>query len=107
MFEVRATSGDTHLGGEDFDQRLMDYFIAQFKRKSNIDVSQDKRAIQRLRKACEAAKRTLSTGTSASVDIEALSGGVDFSSSISRAKFEEVRHTSASSVKAFSTQRCF
>jgi molecular chaperone DnaK (HSP70) len=90
VFEVRATSGDTHLGGEDFDQRLMDYFIAQFKRKSGIDIKGDKRAIQRLRKQCEQAKRTLSTSTSATVDLEALSGGIDFTSQISRAKFEEL-----------------
>jgi len=88
VFEVVATSGNTHLGGEDFDQRLMDYFIAQFKRQSNIDISKDKRALQRLRKQCENAKRTLSSQTSATVDCEALSNGVDFSSTITRAKFE-------------------
>ncbi|GMI62432.1 hypothetical protein ScalyP_jg3529 [Parmales sp. scaly parma] len=92
VFEVRATSGDTHLGGEDFDQRLMDYFISQFKRKSGIDIVEmgDKRAIQRLRKACEGAKRTLSNQNSATIDCEALSNGVDFSGTISRAKFEEL-----------------
>ena len=90
VFEVQATSGNTHLGGEDFDQRMMDFFIKQFKRKSNIDISNDKRALQRLRKQCENAKRTLSTQTSATVDCEALSNGVDFSSTISRAKFEEL-----------------
>ena len=61
VFEVLATAGDTHLGGQDFDQRLMGYFMAQFKRQSGIDVSGDKRAVQRLRKQCENAKRTLST----------------------------------------------
>ncbi|GMI41968.1 hypothetical protein TrCOL_g13763 [Triparma columacea] len=90
VFEVRATSGDTHLGGEDFDQRMMDYFIAQFKRKSGIDIKGDKRAIQRLRKQCENAKRTLSTQTTATVDCEALANGEDFSCTISRAKFEEL-----------------
>jgi len=90
VFEVKATSGNTHLGGEDFDQRMMDYFISQFKRKEGVDISGDKRAIQRLRKQCENAKRTLSTQTSATVYCEALSGGVDFSASISRAKFEEL-----------------
>ncbi|GMI24584.1 hypothetical protein TeGR_g2858, partial [Tetraparma gracilis] len=90
VFEVRATSGDTHLGGEDFDQRLMDHFISIFKKKSGVDVSADKRAIQRLRKACENAKRTLSSQPSAKVDVEALSGSEDFSTSISRAKFEEI-----------------
>ena len=90
VFEVRATSGNTHLGGQDFDHRLMDYFMKQFKRKSQIDISKDSRALQRLRKQCENAKRTLSTQTSATIDCEALSGGVDFSSTISRAKFEEL-----------------
>jgi endoplasmic reticulum chaperone BiP len=90
VFEVLATSGDTHLGGEDFDQRMMEYCIKQFKSRANIDISGDKRAIQRLRKQCEMAKRTLSTQTSATIDCEALSGGVDFSTTISRAKFEEL-----------------
>jgi len=78
------------LGGEDFDQRLMDYFIAQFKRKSGVDISGDKRALQRLRKQCENAKRTLSTQAMSSVEIDALSNGQDFSATISRAKFEEL-----------------
>ncbi len=90
VFEVKATSGNTHLGGEDFDQRMMDFFIAQFKRKSGVDISGDKRALQRLRKQCENAKRTLSTQNSAMVDCEALANGVDFSTTISRAKFEEL-----------------
>lgn len=90
VFEVLATSGDTHLGGEDFDQRLMDYFISQFKRQNNIDISKDKRALQRLRKQCEYAKRTLSSQTSTKIDCEALSNGVDFSSVITRAKFESL-----------------
>lgn len=91
VFEVKATSGNTHLGGEDFDQRLMDYCIAQFKRKDGVEIGKkDKRALQRLRKQCEAAKRTLSTQTSATIDCEALSEGIDFSCTISRAKFEEL-----------------
>jgi molecular chaperone DnaK (HSP70) len=90
VFEVRATSGNTHLGGEDFDQRLMEYCISQFKRQSGLDIKDDKRAIQRLRKQCEMAKRTLSTQTSATVDCEALKDGIDFSTVISRAKFEEL-----------------
>merc|ERR1712232_251143 len=90
VFEVLATSGNTHLGGEDFDHRLMDYFIAQFKRKSGIDISGEKRALQRLRKQCEQAKRTLSTQNVASVECDALSNGQDFSATISRAKFEEL-----------------
>jgi len=91
VFEVKSTSGNTHLGGEDFDQRLMDYCIAQFKRKDGVTLERgDKRALQRLRKQCENAKRTLSTQKSATVDCEALSGGKDFSCTISRAKFEEL-----------------
>jgi molecular chaperone DnaK (HSP70) len=90
VFEVRATSGNTHLGGEDFDQRLMEYCMSVFKRQSGIDVSGDKRAIQRLRKQCELAKRTLSTQTSATIDCDAFSNGVDFTTTISRAKFEEL-----------------
>jgi len=90
VFEVLATSGNTHLGGEDFDQRLMEYCMSQFKRKSGIDVSGDKRAVQRLRKQCENAKRTLSTQTSTNIDCEALSNGEDFSLTLSRARFEEL-----------------
>jgi molecular chaperone DnaK (HSP70) len=90
VFEVRATSGNTHLGGQDFDQRLMEYCISQFKRQSDIDVTTDKRAINRLRSQCEMAKRTLSTQTTATIDIDALSNGIDFSTTISRAKFEEL-----------------
>ncbi|KAL3925183.1 MAG: hypothetical protein SGILL_000575 [Bacillariaceae sp.] len=90
VFEVLATSGNTHLGGEDFDQRLMEYCMSQFKRKSGIDIADDKRAKQRLRKQCENVKRTLSTQTSATIDCEALANGVDFSITISRAKFEEL-----------------
>jgi molecular chaperone DnaK (HSP70) len=78
------------LGGEDFDQRMMKYCISQFKRQTGIDVTDDKRAVQRLRKQCETAKRTLSTQTSATIDCEALAEGQDFSTTISRAKFEEL-----------------
>ena len=91
VFEVLATSGNTHLGGQDFDQRLMEYCIQQFKRQNDgVDISNDKRAVQRLRSQCEGAKRTLSTQTSATIDCDALSGGKDFSTTISRAKFEEL-----------------
>jgi molecular chaperone DnaK (HSP70) len=85
---IRA--GNTHLGGEDFDQRLMEYCMSQFKRKSGIDIVNDKRAVQRLRKQCENAKRTLSTQTSTVIDCEALANGEDFSLTLSRAKFEEL-----------------
>jgi len=90
VFEVLATSGNTHLGGEDFDHRLMEYCMSQFKRQTGNDVSKDKRAVQRLRKQCEQAKRTLSTQTSATIDCEALANGEDFTTTISRAKFEEL-----------------
>jgi molecular chaperone DnaK (HSP70) len=91
VFEVLATSGNTHLGGQDFDQRLMEYCIQQFKRQNDgIDISTDKRAVQRLRSQCEGAKRTLSTQTAATIDCDALSGGKDFSTTLSRAKFEEL-----------------
>jgi len=92
VFEVRATSGDTHLGGEDFDQRLMDHLSDKFKKKSGNDISSDKRAIQRMRKAAENAKRTLSSQPSATVDIESLSNNVDFNAVITRAKFEEINN---------------
>jgi molecular chaperone DnaK (HSP70) len=90
VFEVRATSGNTHLGGQDFDHRLIEWCMSQFKRQSGIDIKDDNRAIQRLRKECEMAKRTLSTQTSATIDCEALANGVDFSTTLSRAKFEEL-----------------
>merc|ERR1711871_1456788 len=91
VFEVKATAGDAHLGGEDFDQRLMDHCISQFKKKHNgMDVSKDKKAMARIRRACEVAKRTLSTQTSAQIEVESLHQGIDFSLSISRAKFEEL-----------------
>jgi molecular chaperone DnaK (HSP70) len=90
VFEVKATSGNTHLGGQDFDYRMIEYCMNQFKRKTGTDITDDKRAIQRLRKQCEMAKRTLSTQTSATIDCEALANGVDFSTTISRAKFEEL-----------------
>ena len=89
VFEVRATAGNTHLGGEDFDQRLMEYCMQQFKRQNNgLDLKEDKRAVQRLRKHCELAKRTLSTQPTATIDCEALYQGLDFTTTISRAKFE-------------------
>jgi endoplasmic reticulum chaperone BiP len=91
VFEVLATAGNTHLGGEDFDQRLMTYCLQQFQRTNNgLNPSQDKRAVQRLRKQCELAKRTLSTQTTATIDCDALYQGVDFTTTISRAKFEEL-----------------
>merc|ERR1719281_110884 len=92
IFEVKATAGDTHLGGEDFDNRLLNHFCAEFKRKAKKDLlnSGNKRALRRLRTACERAKRTLSSSAQASLEIDSLYEGVDFSTSITRARFEEL-----------------
>ena len=90
IFEVKATAGDTHLGGEDFDNRMVDHFIKEFQRKHKKDISQNKRALRRLRTACERAKRTLSASAQASVEIDSLFEGVDFYTSITRARFEEL-----------------
>ncbi len=90
VFEVRSTAGDTHLGGEDFDHRMMKYCIERFNKMNGVDISGDKRAVQRLRRACEGAKRALSSSTQVSVDVEALYQGNDFRLPISRAKFEEL-----------------
>ena len=90
IFEVKATSGDTHLGGEDFDNRMVNYFVAEFKKKYKHDISTNQRAVRRLRTACERAKRTLSTAAQANIEIDSLHEGVDFYTSITRAKFEEL-----------------
>ena len=90
VFEVKSTAGDTHLGGEDFDNRLVDYFIAEFKRKYKKDISSNQRAVRRLRTACERAKRILSSSTEATVEIDALHEGIDYYSKITRARFEEL-----------------
>merc|ERR1711913_130459 len=90
IFEVRATAGDTHLGGEDFDNRLVSHFVNEFKRKNKKDITTNKRAMRRLRTACEKAKRTLSSATQASIEIDSLFEGIDFYSSITRARFEEL-----------------
>ena len=90
IFEVKSTAGDTHLGGEDFDNRLVDHFIKEFLRKHKKDISQNKRAIRRLRTACERAKRTLSASAQANIEIDSLFEGVDFYTSITRARFEEM-----------------
>ena len=90
VFEVKSTSGDTHLGGEDFDNLLMKYFIDEFKKKNKIDISENKRALRRLKTACEKAKRTLSNSNSATIELESLAEGVDFFTSISRARFESL-----------------
>ncbi|KAJ8943877.1 hypothetical protein NQ318_019359 [Aromia moschata] len=90
LFEVRATAGDTHLGGEDFDNRLVNHFVDEFKRKYKKDLSTNPRALRRLRTAAERAKRTLSSSTEASIEIDALFEGIDFYTKISRARFEEL-----------------
>jgi heat shock 70kDa protein 1/2/6/8 len=90
FFEVKATGGDGHLGGEDFDNRLVNYFAEEFKRKTKKDITGNARALRRLRTACERAKRTLSSSTQANIEIDALCEGTDFFSSISRARFEEL-----------------
>ncbi|XP_069806348.1 heat shock-related 70 kDa protein 2 [Dendropsophus ebraccatus] len=90
IFEVKSTAGDTHLGGEDFDNRMVNHFVEEFKRKNKKDISGNKRALRRLRTACERAKRTLSSSTQASIEIDSLYEGVDFYTSITRARFEEL-----------------
>merc|ERR1711998_593052 len=90
IFEVKATAGDTHLGGEDFDNRMVEYFTQEFKRKNRKDLSDNQRALRRLRTACERAKRTLSSSTQAHIEIDSLFEGVDFNSTITRARFEDM-----------------
>jgi heat shock 70kDa protein 1/2/6/8 len=90
IFEVKATNGHTHLGGEDFDNRLVDYCIAEFKKKTGIDISGNARALRRLRTQCEKAKRILSAAHQAPIECETLAEGEDFNTQITRAKFEEL-----------------
>ena len=91
-FEVLATSGDTHLGGEDFDQRVMKYFTKMMMKKSNVDISGDKRALQKLRKEVERVKRALSSQQQARLDIDDLAPGYSFSDTLTRARFEELNN---------------
>ncbi|CAO3608202.1 unnamed protein product [Cunninghamella blakesleeana] len=90
IFEVKATAGDTHLGGEDFDNRLVTHFIQEFKRKFKKDLSGNPRSVRRLRTACERAKRTLSSATQTTLEIDSLFEGIDFYTSLTRARFEEL-----------------
>src|SRR5210317_2283400 len=90
LFEVKATAGDTHVGGEDFDARLLRHFSEEFKRKHKKDLSGNARALRRLRTACERAKRTLSSTSQTTVEIDSLFEGIDFYSSITRARFEDL-----------------
>ncbi|GAA99063.1 uncharacterized protein L969DRAFT_49313 [Mixia osmundae IAM 14324] len=93
VFQVKATAGDTHLGGEDFDNALLEHFKAEFKRKTKHDIEGDARALRRLRSACERAKRTLSSVTQTTIEVDSLYQGTDFTASISRARFEEINAT--------------
>merc|ERR1711865_696986 len=90
IFEVKATNGHTHLGGEDFDNKLVDYCMADFKKKTKQDISKNARALRRLRTQCEKAKRLLSSATTAPIECETLADGEDYNTNISRAKFEEL-----------------
>merc|ERR1712238_78453 len=90
IFEVKSTAGDTHLGGEDFDNRMVNHFVQEFKRKHKKDLTANKRSLRRLRTACERAKRTLSASAQAAIEIDSLFEGIDFYTSITRARFEEL-----------------
>lgn len=90
IFEVKATAGDSHLGGEDFDNMLVEHFCQEFKRKHKKDIRSNPRSIRRLRSSCERAKRSLSSSTQASIEIDSLYDGIDFMSTITRARFEEI-----------------
>nr|AGC56218.1 heat shock protein 70 [Dermatophagoides farinae] len=90
IFEVKSTAGDTHLGGEDFDNRLVNHFVKEFKRKHKKDLTTNARALRRLRTSCERAKRTLSSAAQTSIEIDSLFEGIDFYTSITRARFEEL-----------------
>ena len=90
IFEVKATAGDTHLGGEDFDNRLVDFFVEDFKRRHKKDMSKNHRSLRRLRTACERAKRTLSSSTQAHIEVDGLFDGIDYNSTITRARFEDL-----------------
>mmetsp|Transcript_18136 Transcript_18136/g.45685 ORF Transcript_18136/g.45685 Transcript_18136/m.45685 type:complete len:673 (-) Transcript_18136:667-2685(-) len=90
IFEVKATAGDTHLGGEDFDERLVNHFASEFQRKYKKDLRTSARALRRLRTACERSKRTLSSAAQTSIELDSLFEGIDFATSITRARFEEL-----------------
>lgn len=90
VFEVLATAGDTHLGGEDFDQRVIDHFVKIFNKKNNVDITKDLKSMGKLKREVEKAKRTLSSQMSVRIEIESFFDGIDFSESLTRAKFEEI-----------------
>ena len=91
MFEVKATAGDTHLGGKDFDNRMVDHFVNQSKRKHKKDMSGNKRSLRKLRTACKRAKRTLPVSSQANIKIVSFFEDIDFDTSVTRARFEELR----------------
>lgn len=90
LFEVKATGGDSHLGGEDIDSRLVEYCVQEFKRKYKKDIRESAKSMRRLRTACERAKRTLSSTTSATIEVDSLFDGVDFNITMTRAKLEDI-----------------
>lgn len=90
VFEVKATAGDTHLGGEDFDNTVVDWCVAEFKKKSKLDITSNSKALRRLRTSCEKAKRILSSATQAQIEVDSLAEGVDFTTTLTRAKFESL-----------------
>ncbi|XP_076943592.1 heat shock 70 kDa protein-like [Bidens hawaiensis] len=90
IFEVKSTAGDTHLGGEDFDNRLVNHFVTEFRRKHKKDISGNARSLRRLRTACERAKRTLSASSQTTIEVDSLFEGIDFYATITRARFEEL-----------------
>jgi len=90
VYEVKTTTGEPHLGGEDFDTRLVEFCVAEFKKKNKLDISDNKRALRRLRTLCEKAKRVLSSSAQSSVEVESLAEGIDFNISITRARFEDM-----------------
>merc|ERR1712125_1968 len=92
VFEALATNGDTHLGGEDFDQRVMQYFMKKFQKTSGVDIAKDHRALQKLRKEVERVKRALSSQTQARLEIEDIVPGHDFQETLTRARFEELNN---------------
>ena len=90
VFEVKSTAGDTHLGGEDFDNTLVSYCVEEFRKKTKVDLSGNARALRRLRTICERAKRTLSSATQATIEVDSLFEGHDFQTTLTRAKFESL-----------------
>ena len=104
IFEVKATGGDTHLGGEDIDDRLVDWCKRELKKKNNIDISTNHKAIRRLRTACEKAKRILSSSSQASIEVDSISDSTDFIITLSRAKFEELKILKEAEVSVYSKE---